>query len=160
MDSVKAGSVKFKIDMKICQPVNGAVIKDHFSNAISTLDFKALKERDIKCGEYISNDEKANEFYKFHYTNQVFAWEKILICRIVNWSSTKWEEPMYVILPIKMSSFVTYINLKRIEYQSGKLIWLDDAGILDQSHAQQVSIMLNGRKGIDTDSWALKKLLD
>ena len=160
MDSVKAGPTRFKIDIRICQPVNGSVIKDHFSNERSTINFKALKEKDISCGEYISNDSKKNEFYNFHFGNQVFAWEKILICRIVNWSSATWEEPMYMVLPVKMRSFVTYISLEDIEYESGKLIWLDDAGVIDKSNSQQISIVLNGRKGIDTESWTLKKILD
>jgi hypothetical protein len=160
IDSVKAGSIKFKIDMKICQPANGSAIKDHFGNTISTIDFKTLKEKEIKCDEYISNDEKANGFYKFHYGNQVYAWEKILICRIVNWSSTTWEQPMYLVLPVKIGSFVTHINLEEIEYKSGKLIWLDETGVIDKNRTQQISIKLNNRKGIDVDSWALKKLLD
>ncbi|MEO6541633.1 MAG: hypothetical protein ABIN74_11595 [Ferruginibacter sp.] len=160
MDSVKAGSTKFNIDMKICEPVNGSAIKDHFSNERSAINFKALKENDIRCKEYISNDSKAKEFYSYHFGNQVFAWEKILICRIVNWSSATWEEPMYVILPVKMKSFVTYISLRDIQYQSGKLIWLDDTGVIDNSHAQQIAIALNNIQGIDTESWTLKKILD
>ena len=69
MDSVKAGSTQYKIDMKIYLPVNGSAIKDHFSNELSTIDLKALKEKDVSCGEYISNDEKANQFYYFHFGN-------------------------------------------------------------------------------------------
>ena len=160
MDSAKAGSINYRIEMRICQPVNGTPSKDHFSNDLSTIDFKALKEKDLNIGQYISIDEKTNGYYKYHFGNQVFAWEKILICRIVNWSSTNWEEPMYVILPVKMKSFVTAVNMKDIGYQSGKLIWLEDVGTIDNDHTQQIAINLNGRKGIDTDSWSLKKLLD
>jgi hypothetical protein len=159
MDSVKAGATHYKMDMKLCQPVNGTAIKDHFSNEHSTIDFKALTEKGIRCGDYISNEE-THGFYNFHFGNQVFAWEKILICRIVNWSSANWQEPMYLVLPVKMKSFVTGINIKNIVYQSGKLIWLEDIGVIDKNHAQQISIMLNDRKGIDTESWALKKILD
>ncbi len=159
MDSVKAGSIKFKIDMKVCQPVKGSEIKDHFSNTLSTIDFKALKEQDISCGDYIANDEDGRP-YNYHYGNQVFAWEKILVCRIVNWSSANWQEPMYVIMPVKLSSFVTNISLRLIEYQSGKMIWLDESGTIDKNQSQQIIVMLKDRKAVDTDDWPAKKILD
>jgi hypothetical protein len=159
MDSVKAGSIKFKIDMKICQPAKTSEIKDHFSNITSPIEFKALQETDIRCGEYITNDDKSTA-YNYHFGNQVYAWEKILVCRIVNWSAASWQEPMYVVMPVKLSSFVTNISLRLIEYQSGRLIWLDDTGTIDEQHSQQIIVQLKGKTGTDIDKWAFKKILD
>lgn len=160
MDSVKAGSIRYELQMKRCEPVNGSAVNGYFTNEKSTIDFKALTEKDVTCGAYIDNYEENYPSYNFRYGNQVFAWEKIIVWKIMNASSRDWQYPMYIILPVKIKSFVTSIKIKDIEFQSGKVIWLDDEGVIDENHTQQIVVNLNNVKGIDTDSCTLKKILD
>jgi len=160
MDSIETGSVHFKIEMKICEPVNGSARNGYFTNDRSTIDFKKLTEKDITCGRYIDNYETAYPFYKFHYGNQVFAWEKIIIWKISNISSRALHMPMYIILPVKIKSFITYIEIKDIAFEGGTFIWLDEEGVINKDKRQHLSASLKNRKGLDTKQCSLKKLLD
>lgn len=159
MDSLKTGAVHFKIEMKICKPVNTSAINGYFTNDKSTIDFKKLTEKDITCGKYIDNYETAYPFYHFRYGNQVFAWEKIIVMKI-SASTRNWREPMYVILPVKIKSFVTFIEIKDVSFEGGKFIWLDEEGKIEPDKNQHLSASLKNNKGIDTDSCTLKKVLD
>ena len=159
MDSIETGAVHFKIEMKICEPVSGSAINGYFTNDRSTIDFKKLTEKDITCGRYIDNYETAYPFYYFHYGNQVFAWEKIIVWKI-SASTRDWKEPMYVILPVKIKSFVTFIEINNVEFEAGKFIWLEEEGKIEADKKQHLTASLKNRKGIDTDKCSLKKLLD
>ncbi len=160
MDSIETGAVHFKIEMKICEPVNGSAIDGYFTNDSSTIDFKKLTEKDITCGRYIDNYKQDYPFYNFRYDNQVFAWEKIIVWKIMNISSRAWYEPMYIILPVKIKSFITYIEIKDIEFEGGKFIWLDEEGVINKDNRQHLLASLKSRKGLDTNKCSLKKLLD
>lgn len=160
MDSLKTGAVHFKIEMKICEPVNKSAINGYFTNDRSTIDFKKLTVKDITCGRYIDNYETAYPFYHFRYGNQVFAWEKIIVWKISNISSRDWQKPMYLVLPVKIKSFITYIEIKDIEFRADTFIWLDEEGKINEDKRQHLSVSLKNRKGIDTDSCTLKKILD
>jgi hypothetical protein len=160
MDSLKTGAIHFNIEMKICEPVKESAINGYFTNDRSTIDFKKLTEKDITCGRYIDNYETAYPFYHFRYGNQVFAWEKIIVWKISNISSRDLQKPMYLVLPVKIRSFVTSIKIRDIEFQSGKVVWLDDEGIIDKDHTQQIAVILKDRKGINTASCTLRKILD
>ena len=67
---------------------------------------------------------------------------------------------MYIILPVKIKSFVTFIEIKDIEFEGGKFIWVDEAGKVEPDKKQHLSVSLINRKGIDTDSCTLRKILD
>lgn len=67
---------------------------------------------------------------------------------------------MYIILPVKIKSFVTYIQINDVEFEGGKFIWLDEEGKIEPDKRQHLSTSLKNRKGIDTDSCTLKKILD
>jgi hypothetical protein len=160
MDSLETGSVHFKMEMKICEPVSKSKINGYFTNDSSTIDFKKLTEKDIICGMYIDNYKQDYPFYNFRYGNQVFAWEKIVVWKIMNISSRALHEPMYIILPVKIKSFVTYIEIKDIEFEGGKFIWLDKEGVINKEKTQHLLASLKNRKGIDTDKCSLKKILN
>jgi len=160
MDSIKTGAVHFKIEMKLCEPVDKSPVNGVFTNDRSTIDFKALTENNITCGRYIDNYEDDHPFYNFRYGNQVFAWEKIIIWKIMNISSRALHEPMYIILPVKIKSFITYIEIKDIAFEGGKFIWLDEEGVINKEKTQHLLASLKNRKGIDTDKCSLKKILD
>lgn len=160
MDSIKTGAVHFKMEMKICEPVSKSKTNGYFTNDSSTIDFKKLREKDVTCGRYIDNYETVYPFYNFRYGNQLFAWEKIIIWKISNISSRALHMPMYIILPVKIKSFITYIEIKDIEFEGGTFIWLDEEGVINKDKRQHLSVSLKKRKGLDTDECSLKKLLD
>lgn len=160
MDSIKNGAVHFEIEMKICEPVNRSAINGYFTNDRSTIDFKKLTEKDITCGRYMENYQQDYPFYNFRYSNQVFAWEKIIVWKIMNISSRAWHGPMYIILPVKIKSFVTYIEIKDIEFNGDTFIWLDEEGKIETNKSQHLSVSLKNRKGIDTNKCSLKMILD
>jgi hypothetical protein len=123
-----SSSVKYKIEMKICEPINPSVSNGNFNNDTTTIIFKTLTSSQIKCGEYIFNYDGEKDYNKYNYSNQLFAWEKIIIWKIMDWSSRGWHEPMYIILPIKTKSFITHIEINNIVFQSDKVIWIDETG--------------------------------
>src|SRR6478735_8829653 len=95
MDSLKAESTRYKIEMKICNPIKKTERGNWFARDTSTIDFVSLRSNDIKCGDYF--DKGMNEplnykkeetlFNKFEFSQQVFAWEEIFVFKISNWSS-------------------------------------------------------------------------
>ena len=155
-----SGSVKYKIEMKICEPINPSASNGYFNNDTSTINFKTLTFSQIKCGEYISNYDGKKDYNKYYYSNQVFAWEKIIIWKIMDWSSRGWHQPMYIILPVKMKSFVTDIEIKNIVFQSNKVIWLDETGKLGKDKRQLFNFSLENINGISVDDCSLKNLFD
>jgi hypothetical protein len=133
MDPVKAGSVLYKIEMKICEPRKMTNRGDWFAHDTSMIDFTSLKSSDINCDPYLndavstivpSDEEKILNHFEF--SNQVFAWEKIFVFRITSPSSRRQATAMYIIIPMKYKSFVTTINIKDVVFQPGKVIFLTD----------------------------------
>ena len=157
VDSIKTGGLGFKIEMKFCEPLKRTPSKSYFTNDSSTIDFKKLTEKDISCKSYIGNYN--NSSYHYYFSNQVFTWEKIIIWKI-SAASRDWKEPMYVVLPVKIKSFVTFIEIDNVEFEPGKLIWLDEEGKIEADKHQHISISLKNRKGFDTNICSLKKILD
>ena len=83
-----------------------------------------------------------------------------MVWKIVNISSRARHEPMYLILPVKIKSFVTYIEIKDIKFEGGKFIWLNEVGTIDNDKTQNLLASLKSRRGIDTDKCSLKKILN
>ncbi|MGB4844828.1 MAG: hypothetical protein WBP16_10215 [Ferruginibacter sp.] len=160
MSSAKVGAVQYKIEMKICEPVKKSVVKAYFDNEHSVIDFKALTDSDIVCGKYISTYNAEKEFNEFEYSNQVFAWEKIIVWKITNISSRDLKQPMYLVLPVKIKSFITHIEIKDIEFQTGKVIWFDETGEINASKRQLINLSFKNKKGVALDESTLKGLLD
>lgn len=155
-----SGSVKYKIEMKICEPINPSASNGYFNNDTSTINFKVLTASQINCGEYISNYDGEKIFNKYHYSNQFFSWEKIIIWKIMNWSSRGWHEPMYIILPIKMKSFVTHIEINDIVFQSDKVVWLDEVGKIGKDKQQVFNLSLKNIVGTAVENCTLNALLN
>ena len=155
-----SGSVKYKIEMKICEPINPSVSNGYFNNDTSTINFKTLTTSQIKCGEYIANYNGAKDFNIYYYNNQLFAWEKIIVWKIMNWSSRGWHQPMYIILPVKMKSFVTHIEINEIEFQSDKVIWLDEVGKIGNDKRQVFNLSLKNLVGTAVENCTLNALLN
>lgn len=160
MDPVESGSIQFKIEMKICKPLKTTEVKDYLTNDSSTLDFKALTEKDMLCRRYMGNSAGADSFYHYYFSNQVFAWEKFMIWKITNISSRGVVDPMYVIMPVKLKSFVTFIEVNDVPFEDGRFIWIDQEGKIEPDRKQHISVSLKNRKGVNVDKSLLKALLN
>ncbi len=172
MDSVKAETTRYKIEMNICEPNKKTERGNWFTRDTSTIDFGSLKPNDINCGGYfdngmptlISGKEEEKPFNQFQFSGQVFAWEKIFVFKISNWSSRGWHPEMYVVIPMKYKSFVTNISLNDIEFQSGKVIFLTNYNVAYTSSqdANYLSIdqSLKSYKTVDVKTFPLKELLE
>jgi len=166
MDSVKADGTRYKIEMKICEPKKMTERGDWFTHDTSTIDFTSLKPTDINCGEYLDKgaptlisgkEEKTYNHFKF--SNQIIAWEKILVFKISNASSRGWSPEMYIILPVKLKSFVTNIDLAGVEFVSGKIIFLADENGTYEKSSLVIRQSLKDAKTVEVKNFHLKDLL-
>jgi hypothetical protein len=140
---------------------------DWFSHDSTTIDFRSLKPGDIDCGEYfdkgtttlISGKEEELPINRFEFSGNKFAFEEIYIFRISDKSSRGWNPEMYLIMPVKYKSFVTYIKLTDLEYQSGKLIFLTDYSASRQGMFLTIEQSLENYKPVDMKDFQLKSLL-
>jgi len=171
MDPIEAGSIRYKIEMKLCEPIHKTEKGGWFSHDTSKIDFASLKSADIDCGEYFDNGmptllsgEEEPLINKFKFSNQVFAWEKIFVFRISNRSSRGWWPPMYIVMPMKYKSFVTHITLTDIVFQSGKVIFLTNYNAFynDSENMKFLDIdqSLKNYKTVDVKIFPLQELLE
>jgi hypothetical protein len=170
MDSVKTEGTRYKIEMNICEPKKMTERGNWFTHDTSIIDFASLKSNDIECGGWfdkgmptlLSGEEK-EKINEFEFGGQVFAWEKIFVFRIACASCRGWQPEMYIVMPIKYKSFVTHIKLNDFDFQSGKVIFLNDLegsyGEDDGSKHLSFNQSLKDEKGIDVKSFRLKDLL-
>ena len=171
MDSVKTEGTRYKIEMNICEPKKITERGNWFTHDTSTIDFASLKANDIECGGWfdkgmptlISGEEEETPFNQFQFSGQVFVWEKIFVFRISNYSSRGWVPEMYIVMPMKYKSFWTHIDITDIEFQPGKVIFLNDLkGIYGETNgAKQLSFnqSLKNEKGVDVKTFPLKGCL-
>ena len=168
MDSVKAEGTWYKIEMKICEPKKMTERGDWFTHDTSTIDFVSLKTNEIDCGKYfdkgigepLTYNKVEIPFNKFAFSNQLFAWEKIFVFRISNWSSRGWQPEMYIVMPMKYKSFVTYIKLNDLEFQSDKVIFLYDFNNEQKGMHLTIEQSLKNYKAVDVKSFPLKAILE
>jgi hypothetical protein len=169
MDSAYRDIYRYKIEMKICNPKKMTKRVDWFSHDTSSIDFASLKANDIECGEYFDKgmptlisgeEEEKPPFNQFEFSNQVFAWEGIYVFRIANVSSRAWWPPMYVVLPMKYKSFWTNVELTDMEFQSGKVIFLNNINPAYVDRRLVIRQSLKKEKGIKTEDFPLKELLN
>lgn len=168
MDSVKAGSTRYKIEMKICNPKKMTERGSWFTHDTSKINFASLMPADINCGEYfdngmpelISGEEEDLPFNRFKFSNQVFALEKIFVFRISNQSSRgRWPE-MYIVMPLRYKSFVTHIDISHIKFQPGKVIFLTKLNAAYEKSVLVIRQSLENAKGVELKNFALKELLE
>jgi hypothetical protein len=167
MDSVKAESTRYKIEMKICEPKKMTERGDWFTHDTSTINFASLKENEIECGKYFDNGmptlisgEEEKKINQFEFGNQVFAWEKIFVFAISDQSSRGWNPPMFILMPMKYKSFVTKISLTNIQFQSGKVIFLND--YMGSIKGMNITIeeSLQNKNGKEVKSFPLRSILE
>lgn len=121
-------SANYKIEMKLCGLKNPSSYKDVFGHDTSKIDLALLSAEDFACGPYMNqeNDSAEIKYNGFDWGNQKFGYETILVFRISNVSSRNYHKPMYVVLPVKYQSFVTYIELLNLIVKDGSILYLDD----------------------------------
>jgi hypothetical protein len=167
MDSIKSEYIRYKIEMKICKPKKMTERGGWFSHDSSSIDFAALKPKDIECGEYfdkgtselISGPDEKPAFNQFEFSGQVFAWEEIFVFRISNQSSRGWNPDMFIVMPMKYKSFVTTIDLTDINFQSDKIIFLSGTNAVYDESKLMIRQSLRNLKGVEVDTFALKEIL-
>jgi len=172
MDSISTDGIRYKIEMKICEPKKMTKYNDWFSHDTSKINFGLLKENDFKCGEFfdkglptlISGEEEEKPINQFEFGNQYFAWEHVFIFRISNISSRGWNPEMYIVMPMKYKSFWTRINLTDIEFLSGKVIFLTNYNASyntsQDSNYLDIYQSLKNKKAVDVKTFPLKELLE
>ena len=158
MDSLDiTSSSKFKIEMKICEPINKTVIGDWFTNDTSDIVFSKLTAADINCGKYmvegegievLSGEKIVPRYNSYKFSNQRFAWESILIFRISNRSSPGLQPPMYVIVPIKHKSFVSSVSIADVTYKSCNVVFIDKATATFPNKRLTINHSLKNETGI------------
>lgn len=157
VDSIKADVLDFKIEMKFCEPHKRTTSKSPFTKDSSTIDFKKLAEKDISCEAYIGNYN--SNTYHYYFSNQVFAWEKIIIWKLSAASGNS-KEYMYVILPVKIKSFVTFIEINDVVFEPGKFIWIDEQGKSERNSGLDLLFSLKKSQATDINKCSLKSILN
>ena len=166
MDSIAREYTNYRISMKICEPLKMTERGDWFKPDTSSIDFLTLKTSDISCGHYSyieGKDDYAGSGTKFNiyeFGNQIFAWEKILVFRITDYSSRGWNPEMYIVMPMKYKSLVTYINLNDLEYQSGKVIFLAGFNASQKGKYLIIEQSLKDHKTEEIKNYPLEELLE
>ena len=127
--SVKAkmfegGSVKYHIGLKICSVKNSGEYSHVFSGDTSKINFEKLDDSDFLCTNFFDTDNR-QPINNFSFSNQLYAYEKILVLRFRDMSSKDWHREMFIVLPIRYESFVTYIELNDIIFKEGQVIYLN-----------------------------------
>ena len=161
MDSIKADGIRYKIEMKICEPKKMTKYSDWFSHDTSKINFGSLKANDIICGEFfdkglptlISGEEEEKPINQFEFGNQYFAWEHVFIFRISNISSRGWNPSMFIVMPMKYKSFRTRIDLTGIEFQPGKVIFISEVNAAYNDSRLVVNQSLKDHIGVDTKTF-------
>lgn len=166
MDTAGKSSARYIIHMKRCSLKKPTLRNDWFSFEKSKVNFESLPPSGIQCDsymenggglEYLSGDPGLSPFNEYEYSNQVFAYESILIFRIVD-SSAKEASSMYVVFPIKYKSFVTSVFIAGVPFQPGSVIYVEEATIGSSSRLR-LSASLKGIKSTALKDFRWKELL-
>ena len=168
MDSAKSIGIRYKIEMKICEPKKKTKIGNWSSHEVSKINFALLKAKDIDCRNYFekglpalaSGQEKEIPINQFEYGNQLFGWEHIFIFRISNMSSRGWMPEMYVVMPMKYKSFFTSINLYDLVFESGKVLFLTEFNHVQDGGKLHIDQSLKNSMTIDEKKFFLKEILE
>jgi hypothetical protein len=151
MDTRGNTGKKYRMEMKICKPLKMSA-GDWFTPDTSAIDFSRLDSANVECGEYMDNGDGIEvlagnisfpKYNSYSFSNQVFAWERIIVFRITD--ETQGETGnlprMYLVLPVKYKSFVTHIYLPNIPFTEGKV--LDAGNALGAYAGGKLSIRFN-----------------
>jgi hypothetical protein len=169
MDSLKASTDNYDIKMKICHLVKPSDKGDWLITDTSRIEFISLSAKDIECRdylgayegvEYVSGHKPVLKHYEFEYSNQTFAFENILVFKIMNKSSAALQLPMYIVLPIKHKSFVTGIRITDVVFDQGKVIFIESVDAKKEGMSITLKTSLAHSTGKNTSDFRLKEILD
>jgi len=168
MDTLKTQGHHYKIEMKICEPKKMTEKGSWFSHDTSTIDFASLKPADIICGEYfdkgmpelISGIEEEIPFNRFKFSNQVFAWEKIFVFKISDWSSRGRNPEMYIVIPMKYKSFRTHIDITDIEFLPGKVMFLTQPNALYDESKLTIRPSVKDMQTVEVKNFQWREILE
>jgi len=155
--------------MKFCEPKKLSEQGSLFTHDTSHIDFAKLKDNEINCGEYVSSNQgliqlsgERNDkpFNNYEYSGQYFAWERIFIFKIANYSSRGWWPEMYIVLPVKYKSFQTLIELSDIEFQSGKVVFLRNVNAYYDKSKLVIRQSLKNADTVEVRGFPLRSLLE
>jgi hypothetical protein len=101
------------------------------------------------CGRFFetADEEKYNEF---RFGNQVAAFEKILVFRIANESTRMRVADMFIVFPVKVESFITFIKLSDVVFQSGKSVLVTQTSHQKTDSGITIQASLRNAKGVDS----------
>jgi hypothetical protein len=166
MDTAGKTDARYAIAMKFCSLKEPTPRNDWFSFEKSKVNFETLNASGVQCGDYIVNgggleylagDPGLSPFNDYEFGNQKFAYESILVFKVVD-SSSKESLPMYVVFPVKYKSFVTSISLSGVPFQPGKVVYLKDAAVKRSSNLR-LSASLKKMKGSAVKDFRWKEIL-
>ncbi len=168
MDPARTDGNRYKIEMKICEPLKMTAAGDWFSKDTSAIEFASLKSADINCAawfdkgmlELLSGQKEDTPFNGFRFGNQVFAFEKILMFKITGWSPGNRQPDMYVVLPVKYKSFRTKIDILGIGFLPGKVVFISEPDISYDDHKLNISAFLEDAKGTDLKDFSFREALE
>jgi hypothetical protein len=165
MANIANGSIHYKIEMKICKLKKPSNIGDWFTHDTSTIHFNSLKASDLSCGDFfdkglptsISGEERSQPPDQFEYGNQNMAFEKILVFKISDVSHRNWIQPMFVVMPVKVKSFTTYIRLNDIVFHEDKVVYVDSINYSLDGNKMVMNYSLQNAAAIAVDDFFLFK---
>lgn len=154
---------RYMVEMKICQPKKMTESADYFNPDTSTINFMSLKSKDVECGNYAVNGEGIEvlagdigfaKYNEFTFSNQVFAWEKIIVLRISDFADTTSKKPrrMYLVLPVRYKAFVTFINIENIRFTEGAIIDASNAKSYYSGRTLKIELDLKSTEPVLTTS--------
>lgn len=168
MDSIQSSSSSYTIKMKICDLANPSDKGDWLTADTSGTDFNTLHAKDIICQdyrasyegvEYLSGEKPVVKDSEFEYSNQTFAFEKILVFKIVNESSARILPPMYIVFPVRYKSFATGIRINGVVFDDGKAILVENTDAKREGMSILLETSLLDRKGVNVKDFRLKEIL-
>lgn len=169
MDGEESKNKQYKIELKFCQPVKMTGKGSWFTRDTSAINFGALKTEGVTCGGYsgngdgtevLSGNKKFAKYNFYEYSNQVFAWELMLVFRITDSTAGATKPPMYIVLPIKYKSFVTHVTLDSISFYPGKVIFIDQATASYQGNALYITSTSKSSTGIPIKESPVKEWIE
>ncbi len=156
MDSARLSYHNYKIEMKICEPVTKSKRGGWFEPDTSHINFDSLKTGEVNCDAFHENGygyeslngPAAKRFNAYEYVNQLFAWEKILVFKVSDYSSRGWHQEMYIVLPLKYKAFITTVSITDLVYREGSVVYLDGSSATRDGSKVKYSFSLRSQSSV------------
>lgn len=154
------------IEMRLCTLKQESEKGSWFSKDTSTINFNNLTSVDFDCSKYMYNGEgkevlngngQFTRYNQFTYSNQVYAWEKIIVIRITNTNPGNNQKPMFIIMPVKNKSFVTTIVFEKVPFRSNSIFYIEDATAMYKKTNLYLTANLEKYTPVPVENCHLKK---